>query len=167
MRLATKTFMHGSSGSGAADAKDSKESKEGDIAGTAVTSNWGGSAEEKAQAKYVSSSNGANKENKDTAKASAKPAWAMSEAAAEAQLDEMQMEEEDDLIEFAKGLDFDKYMGDVEVQAVMERLRRRIADLEREVNVEDLRNADAETRAAMRAKLEQMVSWCFIVLRYF
>lgn len=50
-----------------------------------------------------------------------------------------------------------RYIGDVEVQTVMERLRRRIADLEREVTLEDLRNADADTRAALRAKLEQMV----------
>ena len=40
----------------------------------------------------------------------------------------------------------------------MERLRKRIADLERDVASDEARTMDAETRAVMRAKLEQMVT---------
>lgn len=81
----------------------------------------------------------------------------MTQKAADDQFEDLRLDEENELLDFAKGLDFDRYMGDVEVAAVMERLCRRIADLERDVATEDLRNLDAETRAAMRAKLEQMV----------
>lgn len=88
--------------------------------------------------------------------ASAKPAWAMTEEAAASQFDEMLQDEENELIEFAKSLDFDKYIGDIEVQTMMERLRRRITELEKEVALDDLREADAASRAALRSKLEQM-----------
>ncbi|KAJ1392409.1 hypothetical protein B484DRAFT_281839 [Ochromonadaceae sp. CCMP2298] len=85
-----------------------------------------------------------------------KPAWAMTETAAEVQQDDMKSSEEDELLEFAQGLDFDRYMGDMEVQSVMERLRKRITELERDVVHEDMRHADAETRSKIREKLAKL-----------
>lgn len=87
---------------------------------------------------------------------SVKPAWALSEKAAEDQKEEMELSEESDLLEFAKSLDFDKVIGDIEVQTMMEKLRKRITDLEKEVAVEEQRDADVEARAVLRAKLELM-----------
>jgi hypothetical protein len=135
------------------DAKESKDDWKNDAKNSETWVN-GSSVEEKAQSKYPTASGNVSTAG---AKAQFKPAWAMTEKAAEDQMDQINMEEEDDLIEFAKSLDFDKYMGDVEVQTVMEKLRRRIDELERDVAQEDLRSADAETRAAMRLKLEKLV----------
>ena len=39
----------------------------------------------------------------------------------------------DELLEFAKNLDYDKYMDDIEVQAMMEQVRTRILNLEQGV----------------------------------
>lgn len=158
MRLASRSALQSANGEeGAVDAKDTKESSYRE----AKESSYGGSEEEKAQPKgdvgNSSSTTGAKAGPKSGAQH--KPAWAMTEKAAGDQYEELQLNEEDALLDFAKGLDFDRYIGDVEVQAVMEKLRSRIADLEREVTMEDMRNADAETRAALRAKLEQMVSY--------
>jgi hypothetical protein len=155
MRLAARSALHSASAEDGVDAKDSKESyREAKDAG------YGGSEEEKAQPKGDASSSSAAgaKAGAKFGGAQHKPAWAMTEKAAGDQFEELQLNEEDALLDFAKGLDFDRYIGDVEVQAVMEKLRSRIADLEREVTMEDMRSADAETRAALRAKLEQMVS---------
>lgn len=163
MRLATKTMLQGTRE--AKDAKDAGDSK--DV--PEVNSDYGGSAEDsRAESKFDSSAAsktaGAKGAGAKQGGAQHKPAWAMTEKAADVQDDELRMDEENELLDFAHSLDFDKYIGDMEVQVVMERLRKRIADLEREVAIEDLRNADADTRAAMRAKLEQMVSiqWYFL-----
>jgi len=150
MRLAARTVLR--TGDDEKDAKDAK--------GSGPESHGGydfGDGEDKAQAKYASNDSASAAGSKHHQQ-QAKPAWAMTEKAADNQFEDLLMNEEDDLLDFAKGLDFDKYMGDIEVQTVMERLRKRIADLERDVALEDSRNSDAETRAAMRAKLEQMVS---------
>lgn len=72
-----------------------------------------------------------------------RPAWAVSEAAAERAAELRQQKEEDDLLSFAQGLDYERYIGDVEVQLMMDRLRRRIADLEKEVANDDLRDGTA------------------------
>lgn len=159
MRLATKTMLQGNRE--AKDAKDAADSK--DV--PEVNSDYGGSAEDSmAESKHdgiiaANKTAGAKGAGSKQGGAQHKPAWAMTEKAADVQDDELRMDEENELLDFAHSLDFDKYIGDMEVQVVMERLRKRIADLEREVATEDLRNADADTRAAMRAKLEQMVSW--------
>lgn len=156
MRQAARTTLH--------DAKDAKDSKD---SAPDYNVTFAASEEAKAQSKGGAYEGGSSSLSATGAKglggakassAQYKPAWAMTEQAAGEQDDELRQGEEDELLEFARGLDFDRYIGDVEVQTVMERLRRRIADLEREVAIEDLRNADADTRAALRAKLEQMVS---------
>ena len=158
MRLAARTVLRG---------EDDKDGAKG--SGNGPESSYGGyevleDEQAQAQAKHstTSSSSARAAPAKDTAgskysHAQAKPAWAMTEKAADDQYDDLRLDEENDLLDFAKSLDFDKFIGDVEVQTVMERLRKRISDLERDVATEDLRNSDAEMRAAMRAKLEQMV----------
>ncbi len=85
-----------------------------------------------------------------------KPAWAMTETVAENISEAKQIEEEDELLDFAKSLDYDRYIGDLEVKMMMDRLRKRIQELEKEVEVEDQRETDAEARAAKRELLELM-----------
>jgi hypothetical protein len=87
---------------------------------------------------------------------SAKPAWAVTEEAAEKISQAKQAKEEDDLLNFALGLNYDRYIGDMEVQMTVERLRKRITELEREVKEEEVRENDAEARAARREMLEMM-----------
>jgi len=123
MRLAARTVLR--TGDDEKDAKDAK--------GSGPESHGGydfGDGEDKAQAKYASNDSASAAGSKHHQQ-QAKPAWAMTEKAADNQFEDLLMSEEDDLLDFAKGLDFDKYMGDIEVQTVMERLRKRIADLER------------------------------------
>ena len=90
-------------------------------------------------------------------KQSQKPAWAMTEDTDEQRARNLEQAEEDELLEFAEGLDYDKYIDDVEVQVMMEKLRKRIGDLEAEVKVEDQRESAAEERQAKREMLDLMV----------
>lgn len=87
----------------------------------------------------------------------AKPAWAVTEAAAEKISELKQAKEEDDLLNFALGLNFDRFIGDMEVQMTVDRLRKRILELEKDVKDEESREQDAEARAARREMLEMMV----------
>ena len=68
-----------------------------------------------------------------------------------------QAKEEDDLLNFALGLNYDRFIGDMEVQMTVDRLRKRISELEKEVKEEESREVDAEARAARREMLEMMV----------
>lgn len=156
MREASRIIMQGASEKDdkGGDSKDDKSAKDVIQSSTSepilgLNNNVLDTAanEEKAQPKSV----GGGK------KAQHKPAWAMTEKAADDQFEDMQFEEGDDLIDFARSLDFDKYIGDVEVQTMMAKLRSRITELEKEVAMDDMREMDAESRAAMRAKIEQMV----------
>lgn len=83
-----------------------------------------------------------------------RPAWALTEDVAEAVEDEKMTEDEDELIAFAKGLDFDKYIDDLEVHTMMERVKARIAQLEHETTEEERRDIEAEERAVMRMQME-------------
>ena len=65
--------------------------------------------------------------------------------------------DEEDLLAFASGLDIEKYLGDMEIKAMMERVKRRILELEREVVQEGRREAEAEQRAARRAQSDTQV----------
>jgi hypothetical protein len=56
----------------------------------------------------------------------------------------------DDLLGFAKTLDYEKYMGDLEVKTMMDQVRKRILDLERQVSQEEKRDNDAEVERARR-----------------
>lgn len=70
------------------------------------------------------------------------------------------MEDEDELISFAKNLDFDKYIDDLEVHTMMERVKARIAQLERETTADEMREIEAEERAIMRMAMEAKVGRC-------
>lgn len=59
-------------------------------------------------------------------------------------------EEVDDLLSFAKELDFDKYIDDLEVHAMMEQVRKRIAQLEAGVAQEK-----RDTQALLSGTLEE------------
>jgi len=126
------------------ETKDEKDYKDAPM----DSSSKGEVDDDRAQAKHTS-----NQYSKQS-----KPAWAMTEKAADNQKEEQQEQEENLLLDFAQSLDFDKYIGDIEVQTMMERLRKRITELEKEVVQEELRSADADSRAALKAKLELMVS---------
>jgi len=98
-----------------------------------------------------------SQEEKSEYKAETKrPAWAVSEAVAEKAAELRQQKEEDDLLNFAQNLDYERYIGDVEVQLMMDRLRRRIVELEKEVAADELREADSEGRQARREMLRLM-----------
>lgn len=86
-----------------------------------------------------------------------RPAWALTETAAETAVEEKELDDEDDLLSFAEGLDFDRYIGDMEVRTVMDRLRQRIAEMEKEVAIEELREGASELRADKKKQLADMV----------
>lgn len=90
---------------------------------------------------------------------SSKPAWAMTEEKAQEKgsSDDDEFEDIDGLLDFAQNLDYEKYVNDVEVQSMMERLRRKIKELEKEVAQDDAREMDAEERAKKRHMLSMMV----------
>eukprot|EP00596_Hydrurales_sp_CCMP1899_P007063 CAMPEP_0119044676 /NCGR_PEP_ID=MMETSP1177-20130426/33494_1 /TAXON_ID=2985 /ORGANISM="Ochromonas sp, Strain CCMP1899" /LENGTH=382 /DNA_ID=CAMNT_0007015151 /DNA_START=167 /DNA_END=1315 /DNA_ORIENTATION=- len=88
---------------------------------------------------------------------SSRPAWALSEIAAAAANEEKLLGDEDELLSFAEGLDFDRYIGDMEVRTVMDRLRQRISEMEREVSMEEKREGASEERAAKKDLLAQMI----------
>lgn len=112
-----------------------------------------------------SSSPAPSKINKPKAKIP-KPAWALTEEVAESVQDDKEAEDEDDLISFAKNLDYDKYIDDLEVQTMMERVKARIAQLEHETALEDQREQEAEERAVMRMAVDAKVSVCVVCTIY-
>lgn len=90
-------------------------------------------------------------------KASAKmPAWALTEKIAEEKAlaaEERELNDEEGLLDFAAGLDYERFIEDVEVKTIMSKLAQRIAQLEREVKEDGDREMDAEERAARREML--------------
>lgn len=60
----------------------------------------------------------------------ARPMWALTEEQAEKVVERAEYDEADDLLDFANSLDFDKYISDSEVSALIENVRSRIAELE-------------------------------------
>ena len=68
--------------------------------------------------------------------------------------EEKEMDDEDELMQFAKGLDFDKYIDDLEIKTMMERVQQRIKELERASEDDRQRDAEAEQRAITRAIME-------------
>jgi hypothetical protein len=79
-----------------------------------------------------------------------RPAWALTEDETAAVAEDKELEDEDDLISFAKGLDFDRFIDDLEVQTMMEKVKQRIAQLEHDTLVEKQRDDEIEERTALR-----------------
>jgi hypothetical protein len=65
--------------------------------------------------------------------------------------------DERSLLAFAETLSFDKFIGDIEVKSIVDRLKKRVADLERDVEQEGQRAVDAEERAMKREMLAALV----------
>ena len=97
---------------------------------------------------------------------SSRPAWALTETAAAVASEDKLAGDEDDLLNFAASLDFDRYMGDVEVRVMIDGLRKRIVDLEREAANDDDREAAQEERAAKKEMLTKMVRALFVSLAF-
>ena len=86
-----------------------------------------------------------------------RPVWALTEKDADIAADRKEQQEEEELLKFAENLDFDKFVNEVELQSMMDRLRRRITELEKEVAVEEQKEADSEMRQAKKELLSLMV----------
>ena len=86
-----------------------------------------------------------------------RPAWSLTEDAAVAELEEKEVDDEEALLSFAEDLDFDRCMGDMEVQNVMERLSLRISAMEREAALEVQRDEELQTRAEKRKEVLPVV----------
>lgn len=59
-----------------------------------------------------------------------RPAWALTEDKAMAAADKQEEDDTAELLEFAQNLDFDKYIDDMEVQAMIDQVKTRINELE-------------------------------------
>merc|ERR1711871_91324 len=91
-----------------------------------------------------------------------RPAWSFAreeEANEAAQLaaESKEEEEADDLLQFAEGLDFEKYMDDVEIKTMMEMVSRRIQELEKETKLCAQLESEAEMRGAVRAQMKNNI----------
>lgn len=84
----------------------------------------------------------------------AKPAWAMTQENAEVAQEEKELEDEDELMNFAKDLNFDKYIDDLEIKTMMDKVQKRILELEKASSEERIRDEEAEQRAVARAVME-------------
>ncbi|RYH02499.1 hypothetical protein EON65_47750 [archaeon] len=62
------------------------------------------------------------------------------------------------MLNFASSLNYDKYISDLEVQLMMEKLKKRIQELEREVSLENEREQDSDLKVARREMLALMNS---------
>ena len=117
-----------------------------------------------AQPKFIAGNSSGASASAGTKSLSSRPAWALTEKAADDVTEAKELDDPEGLLEFAQGLDFDKYIGDLEVQSMMARLKQRIADMEREMLQDDKREIDAEERAARREMLALMVNIFLFVL---
>lgn len=66
-----------------------------------------------------------------------KPAWAKTSTDAEKSLNNAETDEIENLLEFTNNLDFEKYINDIEVKSMIELLQKKIAGLEKDIEVED------------------------------
>jgi hypothetical protein len=152
------------------DSKDSKDSKPetSDMDEKVRLTIERARKESAAAAAAASSASAEAKEKPLFARAgAAKPAWALPAKPAGGDGDDddedaFGFQDEAELLRFAESLDFNKYINDIEVATMMEKLRQRISALERDISQEgqegDRRDGDA--RAAKREMLARMVYQC-------
>ena len=88
---------------------------------------------------------------------SSRPAWALSQDLAVAVLEEKGVDDEEALLSFAENLDFDRCMGDMEEDGVIERLSLRITAMEKEAALEEQREEEYQRRAEKKKKLHSTV----------
>lgn len=81
------------------------------------------------------------------------PAWAMTEEVAKEVEDQAMEEEEEDLLAFAEGLDYDKYDDDMELKVLMDQVKERIKNMEK-----DGENDERNLQALLDRELERAVA---------
>lgn len=94
---------------------------------------------------------------------SSRPAWALSQDVAVALLEEKEVDDEEALLSFAEDLDFDRCMGDMEEDGVIERLSLRITAMEKEAALEEQREEEYQRRAEKKKELHFMVLSCSLL----
>ena len=164
LRKVVKDVKYGatasSGGGGADDAAQSKRSAADDDA------DEGGGAV--SQAKGCFKGGAATVVDGATAAALGRPMWAMTEDQALEAADQRDDDDCDELLDFAQGLDFDKYINDSEVSALITNVRARIAELETEATHEAKTESHLSDRAIDReieAQARTPESLCFSCLR--
>lgn len=138
MRLQAKELLRAEDKEG-----DREGDRGGDKGGGPETSSSPTSSEYRAEAKG----------GKQGAGLGSKPAWALTQHTAEEKLrleEDKEMADEEGLLDFAKALDFERYLGDAEVMATMAQLAQRIQQLEREVAADASRDADLDPAQRQR-----------------
>lgn len=86
-----------------------------------------------------------------------RPAWAFAnEDDAQMAAEAKEMEDDEGLLDFAAGLNFEKYVDDMEVQTMLAAVAARIRQLERDVKDDAGRDMAAKERAAFRMQMEAM-----------
>mmetsp|Transcript_14459 Transcript_14459/g.17190 ORF Transcript_14459/g.17190 Transcript_14459/m.17190 type:complete len:335 (+) Transcript_14459:35-1039(+) len=91
------------------------------------------------------------------------PMWALTEDKAAEVTQVVEEDELDDLLEFAKNLDFDKYMGDMEVSTMLATVKARIAELENMPDADD----EFEKQDVLRGDNRAQVCDQFIYALYY
>ena len=82
-----------------------------------------------------------------------KPMWALTKQNADKKQDQQEEDEAEELLDFAAGLDFDKFIDDMEVRAMMEQVKGRVDELESAI-------AEEEAWVAWRARSLAAASTC-------
>lgn len=115
-------------------------------------------AEEKTAQSSVnpSKSSDSKAEAKSTSNNKSRPAWAMTEKAIADTEDDMD-EDIDSLIDFAQGLDYNKYINDIEIKMMIEQMKKRISSIESEIAEDEKRDSEAKDHSSKKAKLIQLV----------
>lgn len=92
------------------------------------------------------------------AKLTNRPAWAMTEKTFESKHEEKKQQEEDELLNFVDNLDYEKVIEDIEVKVMLEKLEKRVIELEKEVQQEEMNNNNnsSESRLARKEMIELM-----------
>lgn len=86
-----------------------------------------------------------------------RPAWAFAnENDAQMAAEAKEMEDDEGLLDFAAGLNFEKYVDDMEVQTMLAAVAARIRQLERDVKDDAGRDMAVKERAAFRMQMEAM-----------
>lgn len=87
-------------------------------------------------------------DSKAEAKLLTRPMWAMTEDDAKVAVELKDDAEADSLLAFASSLDFDKYIDDMEIQAMIDQVKSKIASLETDLEKEELEKQLAALEAA-------------------
>jgi hypothetical protein len=66
-----------------------------------------------------------------------KPKWALTEESAIKEAESKTNDEENDLLNFVDSLNINKYLEDIEVQTMIDKIKLRISELQKEVMVEE------------------------------